>query len=518
VREAGCGAGADWIPSVGGPAVAWLAVTLAVPSGAVSAQDLRIEHVAIVSPERAQPRRDATVIIHEGRIAAISGASAPRPSRAASSGPASQLDGKGLYLVPGLIDSHVHLNEIPGMTNEQEKLHPDIARAARAQIPRSFLYFGFTTLIDLISTPEAMARWKSHDIVPDTYFCGGAALIDGYPMNYMPKPARYERMPYLIVEPGAHPSLPPSVDAAVHSPQAVVAHMKSDGASCVKTFFERGFGGVHDLPVPRLETIRALVTAAHAARLPVLMHANSAEAQTFGLDAGVDILAHGLWNWNDPSSTIEVTPAVRAVLDRVVETKIGWQATIQVLFGVRDLFSTSFLSDPALARVLPSSLIAWYGTKEGQWLRDSVADTPITDPKAAEAQMNSGFAVVIGRAEKATGYLAKHHAHFLFGTDTPSAPTFANPPGLNAWREMHNLVDAGLTPAQIFEAATRSNARALHLDRDIGTVEVGKRANLLLLPADPRKTIEGYGRIDKIILAGRVIDPGELAADHAHSE
>lgn len=58
------------------------------------------------------------------------------------------------------------------MTDEQEKVHPDIARAAREQIPRSFLYFGFTTLIDLISTPEAMARWKSHDIAPDTYFCG----------------------------------------------------------------------------------------------------------------------------------------------------------------------------------------------------------------------------------------------------------------------------------------------------------------------------------------------------------
>ena len=40
-----------------------------------------------------------------------------------------------------------------------------------------------------------MARWKSHDIVPDTYFCGGAALMDGYPMNYAPKPQRYQSGP-----------------------------------------------------------------------------------------------------------------------------------------------------------------------------------------------------------------------------------------------------------------------------------------------------------------------------------
>ena len=112
---------------------------------------------------RAQPNRDATII-----------------------------DGSGLYFAPGLIDSHVHLGDIPGMTPEQEAQHPDIAKAARDQIPRSYLLYGFTTLIDLISTPQGMARWKSHDIAPDAYFCGGAALMDGYPMNYAPKPQRYQ--------------------------------------------------------------------------------------------------------------------------------------------------------------------------------------------------------------------------------------------------------------------------------------------------------------------------------------
>jgi imidazolonepropionase-like amidohydrolase len=60
-------------------------------------------------------------------------------------------------------------------------------------------------------------------------------------------------------------------------------------------------------------------------------------------------------------------------------------------------------------------------------------------------------------------------------------PTYANPPGLNGRLEMQRLVDSGVTPAQIFQAATLANARALKLDRDIGTVSVGKRANLLLL-------------------------------------
>jgi imidazolonepropionase-like amidohydrolase len=78
---------------------------------------------------------------------------------------------------------------------------------------------------------------------------------------------------------------------------------------------------------------------------------------------------------------------------------------------------------------------------------------------------------------------------------------------------MHRLVAAGLTPAQVFRAATTANAEALKLDREIGTVEVGKRANLLLTREDPTKSIDAYGDIVKVILAGRVLDPAELAAN-----
>ena len=159
--------------------------------------------------------------------------------------------------------------------------------------------------------------------------------------------------------------------------------------------------------------------------------------------------------------------------------------------------------------MLPRSLIDWYGTPEGQGFRAIVAaDLPAADPGGA---LRRGLAVPIGRAAAATGYLAKHGARLLFGTDTPSGPIYTNPPGLNAWMEMQRLIDAGVTPAQIFEAATLSNARALQRDREIGTVEVGKRANLLLVRADPRQTVQAYAEIVKVILGGRVLEPATLA-------
>ena len=69
-----------------------------------------------------------------------------------------------------------------------------------------------------------------------------------------------------------------------------------------------------------------------------------------------------------------------------------------------------------------------------------------------------------------------------------------------------------MTPAQVFRAATLSNAEALGLARDIGTVQVGKRANLLLLRENPAETIEAYDKVVKVILHGRVLNREQLAA------
>jgi len=466
----------------------------APPSGLV------ISDVTIVSPERAAPLEHAYVRILDGKISELS----QRPLRGET-----EIDGTGRYLTPGLIDSHVHLGAIPGMQPDQEHAHPDIARVAREQFPRSYLYFGFTTIIDLNSDPAGMGRWRDAPLIPDTFFCGGAALMDGYPMNYVPKPQRYA-MPYIIVEPEGAAALPPGVDPAGHTPQAVVARMKSDGAICVKTFFERGFGAEHDLPVPQLTTIRTLVQAAHAAGLPVLMHANSAEAQTFALDTGVDIIAHGLWSTTEKTAPGELTPAMKAILDRVVANEVGWQPTVQVLHGIEELLNPAFLSDPMLARVLPRSLIDWYGSREGQWFHDGAEGVAKTDPAAL-----TSLTAERERVSAATGYLAQRGARLLFGTDTPSAPIYTNPPGLNARLEMSNWIAAGVSETELFHALTIDNARMLRLDKQIGTVEPGKTANLLLLSRNPLQHVEAYDTIEMVFLHGRPTFRAELVANKA---
>ena len=486
--------------------VSWIA--LAALAGTVCAgaadHDLWIENVTVVSPERDQPLPRATVRIQNERIVQI--VQSPAGKRPSGT---QVIDAHGLFLTPGLIDGHVHLGQIPGMLPDQERAHPDIATAARAQFPKSYLYFGFTTLVDLASSRAALASWNAQPLHPDTYFCGGVPVMDGYPSNFFPQAVRYQILPFFLVESGAA-GLPQGIDAAEHTPQAVVASMHAQGAICVKAFYEHGFGANHDLPVPSLASIKALVEAGHAAGLPVLLHANSAEAQEFGLQAGVDIFAHGLWNWREGYSAAALTPDVARILQGVVDGRRGYEPTIQVLYGEQGLMDEKILSDPRMVKALPASLIEWYRSAQGQWYHDAFAKREGIAPSERPEDVDAGAIVHVNQV---VSFLAQHDARLLFGSDTPSDETFANPPGLNGWLEIQRLAAAGVSAAQLFRAITIADAEAFGLSRDIGTVQVGKRANLLLLNADPTQTIHAYDKIEKVILAGRLLDPATLAAD-----
>src|SRR5713226_7302885 len=101
-----------------------------------------IEDVTLISPERPAPLPHVSVVIREGRIAEIDSNLVAGPH-------ATRIDGRGRFLIPGLIDSHVHLGNIAWLDDDLINAHPELVRAYRSQLPRAYLAFGFTTLIDL---------------------------------------------------------------------------------------------------------------------------------------------------------------------------------------------------------------------------------------------------------------------------------------------------------------------------------------------------------------------------------
>src|SRR5262245_23495605 len=416
----------------------------------------------------------------------------------------------GQYLIPGLIDSHVHLASIPAISFPMQARHPDLVDAYRKQVPRSYLRYGYTTLVDLIITdPKPIQAMRGAPAHPDIYDCGGALPVpNGYPSSFAPAEYRFALFPNTLYDPVHPEAFPAQEDRKTHSPQAAVERIRNGGGVCVKTFYERGYGRDRNLPVPSADLMRDVVAAAGAARLPVLLHASGFEAQTFGVDTGVSIFAHGMWNWGTDNSAETLPPQIKALLDRIVAHSSGYQPTLQVIGGLQLLYDPAYLDRPGVKRVIPSALLSWYRSEEAQWYKRDLAQS------APDAAMRERLERTLRRGSQVVQYLARHHARFLFGTDTPSGPTIGNLPGLNGYLEMQRLVSAGMSLRQLFEAATLSNAKAFALDGQIGTVEPGKRANLVLLRRSPLESVDAYDQVQAVWIGGTSLDPASLEATH----
>lgn len=473
---------------------------------ATSAADLLIENVTIVSPERSQPLPHQFVLIRDERIAQI----AAKPITAPG---AQRIDGRGKFLTPGLMDSHVHVSTPAGLPwdTASPQLQP-LVDAYNRQQPRSYLYFGVTQLLDPSNSPDAVATFEAQPQHPDLFRCGSTTALDGYPALFVDKPLRYRMMPDYIYEPAnaaAHP-LPAGAQAAQHTPEAVVDRIAVSGARCVKVFIEDGFGDRSGWPLLSKDSLQRLRAAATKRGLLLVAHANALDMQRIALDAKVDVIAHGLWNWGPAGGKSGVPPEIAAHLNRIHRSGTGYQPTLRVLAGTADLFRADTLEDPTYRKVVPAALLDWYATEAGQWFKRSMKHDydDLPDGRIASLQLQTGE-----RGLRAARYLHELGQPLLLGSDTPSAPTYGNQPGYDTFREMRLMALAGLSPLDVFRAATLNNARQFGLDRDYGTVATGKIANLLLLELNPLDSVHAWSRIDKVVLRGRVIERETLAAD-----
>lgn len=484
---------------------------LAISSPAQSPSRTWITNVTILSPENLDNPSAGSVLIENGKVTRVDrrkNARAPRGAKV--------VDGKGQFLMPGLMDSHVHLASVPGVPLDEvfdpHKPRPEMIRRYFEQLPRSYLYFGYTTVVDLIVLdPTVLDHFRQAPLHPDLYDCGPALPVNnGYPMALAPPDLRYRLFPNWLLDPQRTSDLPAGYNAAEHTPAAAVARVKNEGGICVKTFFERGFGADRNLPVITPELIAQVRQAAHQDGLILMMHANSFEAQTFAVNAHVDVIAHGMWNWGALNKSPEIPPEIRSLLDRIVEDKIAYQPTIQVMRAFRATFDPEYLRMPAIKKVIPHELLDWFNSDAGQAFNRQMAG----ERKEPDAVIRQAYERgPIRRVNQVVAYLAAKHARLIFGTDTPSAPTYGNLPGLNGYLEMQDLYRAGMSLPQIFRAATIENARTFHLDSKIGSIQPGKIANLILLKKSPLQSVDAYDSIVTVWVRGEEISRESLAAN-----
>lgn len=482
---------------------------------------LLISNVTILTadPDRPQQvsQQKGFVLVRQGRIKSIT-AQAPVLTMNYQT-----IDGQGKYLIPGLIDSHVHPYRVPGFHAGHYRQYPQWAEAWRQAEPRLYLWHGFTSLVDAGDWQGELAHKYYQSATSPTLYGVGATVrqLDGYGHNFYPKPQAYQALPNWLFNPAQQ--LPAGADPVGHQPAAAVQQVVRQHGIALKTFAEDGFSGaIPDLVLPEPALLQQLVQQAHQARLPVLLHATSATGYQMGINAGVDIFAHGLWHfayadfWN-----IEPPPAVSAVLAQL-SSRHYVQPTLRVVLAEQQALETELQLPQVLQQALPPELLDWYQSPAGRWGRaDQLEFAAALKQRlplptvAAAASTEQLAARMAQRARRVLQHMRQQQVQLILGTDTPSPDTSpVTIAGANGIAELQAWADAGVPLADIFLAATARNARVFGLPA--GEIQPGKVADLLLLNSNPLQSVQAYQQIERWIVRGNLLSSNDIFQSVPH--
>ena len=436
-------------------------------------------------------RPHMTVVIDAGRIEAIADQSTPVPDNARV------IDGSGKTLMPGLIDAHVHLLSDSGpdlLTSRDALIRKWIAQTRRYPDDRDDivrrgqlkLKAGVTTMRVLgdgyyaLRYRDDVARW---DVVGPRVLAAGLHINgpDGYVTGGIAS--------------GLAPSDRREAALEIRSVGEIEPKLRAHiarGIDVVKIATTHGDFGFRDArPDLPEEWVRRIVQQSHAAGLKVTAHSYGDDGDWAAVRGGVDGIEHLVNVPHDLSDDLVAEIRARGIY--VCPTLSGSAYTVVTLLrnpatlyqdaGIvanvdrqvrRNLYlALRLLTAPGIARVLMREdhpIDRWE-----VWYRYSLANTR----KLHEAGVQ-----------------------LIFGTDTPFPfGNFFH----SVMNEVRALKAAGLPNVVILRMATHDAARALGVDNRVGTIEVGKVADVILLRGNPLEDIEAVGSVLTVIKEGRVV-------------
>jgi len=489
--------------------LAFLALTL---SSVVSPDTLLINDATLLSPGSPHHGQVRDVLVRAGRIEEIAPEINPQ-------GSARVIEAQGQFLTPGLIDGHVHLYHATGLRRRYTDDFDRLYDAYMAQQPRSYLFHGFTTVVELNADAEANARFADAPVAPDILHCGtGVVLADGFMALDFDPETFSDRFPAYLHDPWGGDVLLDGDRADDHTPAAVIDHIVSEGGQCVKLYYEEALwwpGGAPDFSLPSPQILRELVAEAHHRDLPVFLHATTPAGVEAGLEADIDIFAHGPWEWpREGFGATEPSPEINNLAMRLADADAALQPTIRTIRNTQSLFDPTVLDDPAWRDVVTADYLD-YLRSDAQQQRALFLDmfgSLLSEqaPGRDVAQLQANF---VSRYQRLVADVAGMGGTLSFGTDTAVGGFgWGAPPGLAGYWEMLDWVSAGIDEETVFISATSGNARRLGMADRAGRVAVGLEADLLLLDADPLEDIRAFDAIDLIIVDGEVIERETLSA------
>ena len=417
------------------------------------------------------------ILVTAGKIAAIYGGNIPDPAAV----DASPIEAAGKTVLPGLIDTHIHLAGPAGSyDNWKDYDGPKMMQRNLA----AYLYSGVTAVrsagdqLDLSVTTRDLVN-SGEKLGAEFFIVGplftapgghGTEILDRLPGNLREQAqAQFTRVPKTPEEAAQQ-----------------VGALKTAGVGGIKAVLEGGSAG-RTFNRMDVQVFNAVAAAAHANKLPIIVHTGDELDVEDAIRAHVDGIEHGSMRRLIPDEDFAAMAKAGITYDPTLSVA---EALEQFTQGKLDLLNRSLVQ-----QVGPPALLT--GTK------NAIMSPGYVQVRQKFAQSQISLAIARGNLMRAW------HAgvHLVTGSDAGNMLVFHGP---TVQRELELWVDAGIPIDVALQAATSNAAKALGVSARFGSIEKGKDATLLIVDGNPLQDIRAVEAISLVMFKGERINRADL--------
>jgi len=455
-----------------------IALTGAIATPDVPPSPRAITGATLIDGHGGPPVANANVVVREGKIE-CAGANCAVPAGI------DVIDGHGMWITPGLVDSHVHFSQTGWFDGR-----PD-AVDVRKQYPYE------KTIAALKASPEVFAR---------TYLCSGVTSVfdvGGYAwtLRLADRFAKSTEAPHISA---AGPLLS-TLDHWLNLPaerqfillnedsvRTAVPYLAAQGSKAVKVWYIV----TPDLPVEKAEpVVRAAGDEARRHGLRLIVHATGLAEAKAALRSGARLLVHSVSEDPIDDEFIALLKQNEAILTPTLTVFHGYVSGAQAILDR----TVPAIDDPN--HCVDATTMA------------KIAATATLDPSLVKPEQVKRRLERMKESDRVSGANLKRLVDagipIATGTDAGNPLTLHGP---SIYAEMEAMQAAGMTPMQVIVASTSVAAVAAGVSDVTGVIEMGKDADLLLLSADPTKDVANFRKIRYVMRAGVIRGIEELSA------